>query len=312
MIAFGASMLDPEVFRRFCRPGIELAAEPDSEIYAYAAAGPVCRSYNLVLDRATGSEELEALVVVQQHLQIDDADLCRKIREALSDPEVGVVGCMGATGVQSMAWWEGSISAARITQRYREHGGGDMPALGWTEHGPAPAEVETLDGSLLVLSPWVARNIRFDESLFLGHGYDFDFCQQVRASGRKVMTADFNLVDHRPLRLVKDDELDPWIEAHIRIAEKWEGRMPGQDSRGDRLEGARPAGGGGARGGQDDRLLEHAQLRRPDPAARARAGGDHEEPLLAADRTPAQAEQRAQALRRIGSRGLREERRPDR
>ena len=58
-------------------------------------------------------------------------------------------------------------------------------------------EVDTLDGFLLVISPWVVHNIRFDESLgMLLHGYDFDFCLQVRDAGRKVVTSDFRAVHH--------------------------------------------------------------------------------------------------------------------
>jgi hypothetical protein len=57
------------------------------------------------------------------------------------------------------------------------------------------------------------------------HGYDLDFCLQVREAGRKVVTADFNVVHHHSLELVSNPET--WIAAHMRIAEKWDGRMPG-------------------------------------------------------------------------------------
>jgi hypothetical protein len=81
-------------------------------------------------------------------------------------------------------------------------------------------------GILLALSPWTVRNIRFDESLgLLRHGYDFDLCMQVRAAGRKVVTADLKVVHHHALALVTDHET--WVEAYMRLAEKWEGRMPG-------------------------------------------------------------------------------------
>ena len=86
-------------------------------------------------------------------------------------------------------------------------------------------EVDTVDGFLLVLSPWAVRNVRFDESLVLGHGFDLDYCLQVRAAGRKVVTADLRVVHHHSLELVSD--LDLWVEAHMRVAEKWDGRMPG-------------------------------------------------------------------------------------
>jgi hypothetical protein len=67
------------------------------------------------------------------------------------------------------------------------------------------------------------KNIRFDESLGQLHGYDYDYCLQVRAAGRKVVTADFKAVHHHSLDLVSNPET--WIEAHMRVAEKWEGRM---------------------------------------------------------------------------------------
>jgi Glycosyltransferase like family len=154
---------------------------------------------------------------------------CQRLRKALSDPQVGVVGCVGAIGVRSIAWWEGSVALASFLHRYEEHGGGDLPAFSWWwEEAPPYArtgEVDTLDGFLLVLSPWVVRNIRFDESLGQLHGYDFDFCLQVRQAGRKVVTADFRAIHSHPLQPFSDPE--EWIEAHMVIAEKWDGRMPG-------------------------------------------------------------------------------------
>ena len=70
-----------------------------------------------------------------------------------------------------------------------------------------PAEVEVVDGFLLVLSPWAVRNVRFDETLGLGHGFDFDYCRQVRAAGRKVVAADLRAVYYRSLELISDLDL---------------------------------------------------------------------------------------------------------
>jgi hypothetical protein len=67
--------------------------------------------------------------------------------------------------------------------------------------------------------------VRFDESLGEFHGYDLDFCLQVREAGRKVVTADFRAIHHRPLEMIPDPE--PWVSAHVAVAEKWDGRMPG-------------------------------------------------------------------------------------
>jgi hypothetical protein len=229
MIAFGSAITKPDVFDRCAQAGIRLAAEPDSEIYAMPSIGSIFRSYNALLDQAAARDDLEALVLVHQDTQIVDDDFCHRVRDALRDPDVGLVGCVGAVGVRSIAWWEGSVSFASFIHRYDEHGGGDLPAFSWAWAEAPPyartGEVDTLDGFLLVFSPWVVRNIRFDESLGQFHGYDFDYCLQVRAAGRKVVTADFRAIHTHSLQPFDDPE--PWIHAHMRVAEKWDGRMPG-------------------------------------------------------------------------------------
>ena len=57
---------------------------------------------------------------------------------ALGDPDVGVAGCIGALGVRSIAWWEGSVTWASFIHRYGELGGGDLPGFAW-HGGDAPA-----------------------------------------------------------------------------------------------------------------------------------------------------------------------------
>jgi Glycosyltransferase like family len=229
MIAFGTAITKPEVFRRCAEPGIRRAAEPDSEVLALPATGSIFRSYNALLDRAAMYADLEALVLVHQDAEIVDADLCDKVRDALADPAVAAVGCVGAIGVRSIAWWEASVTLASFINRYEEHGGGDLHSFSWAWDDAPPyahtGEVETLDGFLLVLSPWAVRSIRFDETLGEFHGYDLDFCLQVREAGRKVVTADFRAIHHRPLEMIPDPER--WIAAHVAVAEKWDGRMPG-------------------------------------------------------------------------------------
>jgi Glycosyltransferase like family len=229
MIAFGCSVSEPEPYLRYAEPGIRLAAEPDSEIFPFAAVGTIGRSYNLLLDAAAAHDDLEALVIVHPHVEIADMHLCQKVRHALRDPQVAVVGCAGAAGVCSIAWWEGSVSSGPVIHRYSEHGGGEFPGFSWTTSEAAPAEVDTVDGFLLVLSPWAVRNLRFDEGLMLGHGFDLDFCLQVRSAGRTVATADLRVIQHRSLEIISDLEL--WVEAHIEVAKKWRDRMPGADAR---------------------------------------------------------------------------------
>ena len=228
MIAFGCSITKPDQFRRCAEPGIRRSAEADSVRYELPSIGSIAESYNATLDRAAERDDLEALVLVHQDAEIVDTDLCAKVRETLRDPAVGLVGCVGAIDVRSIAWWEGSVTLASFVNRYEGHGGGDLASFSWTWDDAPPwtktGEVETLDGFVLVFSPWAVRTIRFDPSLSRFHGYDLDYSLQVREAGRKVVTADFRAIHHREIQMLPDPE--EWIEAHINVAEKWDGRMP--------------------------------------------------------------------------------------
>src|SRR6188472_486604 len=131
MIVFASSITEPETYARCAKRGIELAAESDSLVLANAAAGSIFRSYNLILDTIAERDDVEALVLLHQDAEIADAGFCAELRRALADPDVGVVGCVGAIGVRSIAWWEGSVTWASFVHRYRERGGGDLPAFAW-------------------------------------------------------------------------------------------------------------------------------------------------------------------------------------
>jgi hypothetical protein len=232
MIAFGCPITDHAQYEAFAEPGIKLVAEPDSEVLALGSAGlgdaSIFRNYNLLIEEARKLEDLEALVLVHQDAEIVDPDFCAKVRNALGDPDLGILGCAGAVGVRNIAWWDGSVTLASFSHRYTEYGGGEI--LGSTfncEDAPPEArtgEVDVIDGFMMVLPPWFLENIRFDESLGQLHGYDYDFCLQVRAAGKRVVTADFQVVHHHSLDLISETET--WIQAHMRVAEKWDGRMP--------------------------------------------------------------------------------------
>jgi hypothetical protein len=227
MIAFATSVTEPDIYARCAAPGVERARESDSAVRAMPAVGSIFRSYNALLDEFAERSDLEALVLVHQDAEIVDRDFCAIAREALRHPDIGLVGCVGAIGVRSIAWWEASVTCASFINRYDEHGGGDLPSFSWAwNDAPAYArvgEVETLDGFVLIVAPWVVREIRFDETLGEFHGYDLDLCLQVRAAGGRVRTADFRAIHYRQLDMVPDPE--QWIDAHVKLADKWDGRM---------------------------------------------------------------------------------------
>jgi hypothetical protein len=238
VIVFASAITDPELFERCARAGVSRLqeAEPDIEMIVFASVGSLFRNYNLILQQVRERDDIsdvEALVLIHQDAEITDPEFTTKLRAALADPDVAIVGCAGAVDVRSIAWWEGSITWASFTHRYEELGGGEIPAFSWmTEHLPPYArlgEVDSIDGFVMGLSPWAIQNLTFDESLGQIHGYDFDACMQVRAAGKKVATADLQVVHHHSLKLIED--VESWIGAYMRVAEKWEEHLPHNGSR---------------------------------------------------------------------------------
>src|SRR5205807_1981484 len=64
---------------------------------------------------------------------------------------------------------------------------------------------------------------RLDETLLLGHGFDLDFSLELRQAGRRLVVENLEVIHHRPIELVGD--LAVWVEAHIKLAEKWDGTL---------------------------------------------------------------------------------------
>lgn len=171
--------------------------------------------YNEMLVEATECDELEAVVLLHQDLSIDDEGFLAKVRGILAaSPDVAVIGTAGARHVRGLAWWEGE-----------SHGFLDEPLLipggSHIHYSHGAHEVDTVDGMLLVLSPWAARELRFDSDLAGPlDGYDMDFCLQARARGRRVVATGFRVrhyvrydgfFDHRR-----------WIQAAVALQRKWE------------------------------------------------------------------------------------------
>ncbi|MDX6582897.1 MAG: hypothetical protein QOI10_2081 [Solirubrobacterales bacterium] len=240
MFVFATAVTDPDVFERAAGAGVRRLreVEPDSELIVFASVGSIFRNYNLILDQVKDRDDVEALVLIHQDAEIHDPEFLTKVRNALADPDVAIVGCAGAVDVRNIAWWEGSITWASFTHRYEELGGGEIPAFSWRTDALPPyarlGEVDSIDGFVMAMSPWAMRELRFDESLGKIHGYDFDICMQARSAGKKVVTADLQVVHHHSLTLIED--VESWITAYMRVAEKWDAKLPHNGSRDDDWE----------------------------------------------------------------------------
>lgn len=182
MISFGCCIASEDKFARHAAPGLTLCAEPDSQVVETSHATSILVAYNEILEHYSANDDLEALVLLHEDTEIRDPAFCSKVRMALRDPSVGVLGVIGAQQVTGLRWWEGN-GRGRVGE-----------SRGRIDFGPGESDVDAVDGLLLVLSPWVVANLRFDSGSFAGfHAYDVDLCFAVRAAGRRVRTLDVDV-----------------------------------------------------------------------------------------------------------------------
>lgn len=185
MIAFAACIADRDKFTRYALPGLRRAMEPGSAFAELETTTSIHEAYNEALEHFAAVDELEALVLLHEDVELFDPAFGTLVRDAFADPEVAIVGAVGARGVRSLAWWEGEMAGCVDETRGR------------IDHGFADINVDSVDGLMLVLSPWAVRNLRFDTETFSGfHAYDVDICFSARAAGKRVVVAHLPLMHH--------------------------------------------------------------------------------------------------------------------
>jgi hypothetical protein len=231
LIAYGSAIGDPQRYRRCALVGIERTRDPSAPVYEVREKASLFRAYNEILDRAASDPSVQTLVLVHEDTTILDPAFESKVRAALSDPEVAIVGAIGAVGVGGIDWWvhERLVGSARLRSPVPFPSWGP-PLIGeGTDVGPGGAgEVDMVDGFLLAFSRWAIDELRFDESLGPGFdGYDADVCFQARERGRKVVVADLDVEHHHHwAELSSFAYRARWKRAHVAFRRKWEGRMP--------------------------------------------------------------------------------------
>jgi len=243
MIAFGSAVTSQEKYDRVALPGCRLVAERDSVVIAMPNDGmTLSQGYNRILDQLVEHDDLEAVVLHHQDLEIRNPDFVSVVRECLEDPDVAIIGAAGAPRVRGLDWWEPGPVIGDFEWAYEGNGGGTVVKDNWSNFievtGVHP--VSAVDGMIIVLSAWAARNLRFDERIDpSAHGYDIDICFQAAEAGKSIVVAGLGVTHHHELEVMMTYE--DWIEAHIRIAEKWEGRLAAAGRDGDWKQRARRA-----------------------------------------------------------------------
>lgn len=189
MFVFASCVGNEATYRARALPGLRTVAEPDAVLVeATADGGSIFAAYDEVLDAVCDLDGVEALVLMHEDVELLDPTFCSTVRSRFAaSPDCAVIGAIGASGVTSLAWWEGRGAGHVVETR------------GTVDFGRHPCPVDTLDGLLLVLSPWAIANLRYGPELAaLGgfHGYDAELCFAARAAGRSVWVERLPLIHH--------------------------------------------------------------------------------------------------------------------
>lgn len=164
----------------------------------------IAAAYNSILDTIPPDT---ALILLHDDLELADPDGEAKLLAALA-PDVGLVGVAGGSGKHGLAWW-----------LYDPVGHQQTDVLN-IDFGPRTGDVDLLEGSLLVFSPWAVKILRFDERFPGFHGYD-EIAAQAGAAGMRVVVADVDTHHHSALGFKTEASHLQWLEADRLYREKW-------------------------------------------------------------------------------------------
>jgi SAM-dependent methyltransferase len=185
MIAYGICIGSQEKHQKHAALGLSRHATPGCPVATSTGNVSILEAYNEILDAFADVDDLEALVLLHEDLEIRDPAFEQKVRSALADEATAVLGVVGATDVPGLEWWQGR-GAGRCEE-----------SRGTVAFERRTGVVDAVDGLLLVLSPWAVANLRFDAATFSGfHAYDVDLCFSARQAGRTVELLDVDVFHH--------------------------------------------------------------------------------------------------------------------
>lgn len=164
----------------------------------------IASAYNSILDACAADVPL---ILLHDDLELTDPDAEQKLLAVL-EPDVGLVGVAGGSGQHGLAWWLYDPVGHQTT---------DVLNI---DFGPRAGDVDLLEGSLLVFSPWAVKILRFDERFPGFHGYD-EIAAQARAAGMRVVAADVDTHHHSSLGFKSEASHLQWLEADRMYREKW-------------------------------------------------------------------------------------------
>lgn len=189
---------------RFTRYVVPHAMGP---ILCLSGQTSIAVAYNAILS-ACRADEADALILQHDDLEITDPDAEAIFLATLKDPDVALVGVAGGQGDAGLAWWNRSPVGHQQTDSFL------------IDFGPRHGDVDLLEGSILVFSPWAIRNLRFDEHLTGFHGYD-SIAAQARYANKRVVVVDVDTYHHTVVGFKSRDSEAEWHCGDLYYREKW-------------------------------------------------------------------------------------------
>lgn len=170
-------------------------------------------AYNSLLDELAPLD-LEGAAFLHDDLEITDPHFEDKVTRAFVEPDVALVGIAGggSAGGTTLGWWDHNPIGHQFT---------DIPHLPLIDHGKREGYVETLEGSVLVFSPWALENLRFDETPGGFYGVD-EVCTQARAAGKRCVVADIDTHHHTEAGWDTPEQYEDWLRTDHWYRSKWE------------------------------------------------------------------------------------------
>jgi hypothetical protein len=164
-------------------------------------------AYNQILDVL--HERVDMLVLLHDDLELVDPRAEEKLLAAVSEPDVAIVGVAGGRGVRGLAWWN------------HETVGWQQIDSGPLVFGERTGDVDSVEGSIMALSPWAIRNMRFDENFTGFHGYD-EIGLAANRVGKRVVVADVDTHHHTRLGFSSPASEQAWFRADEMFRQKYE------------------------------------------------------------------------------------------
>lgn len=203
-LAYGLCVASWERFAKYVDHNGVIAT--DSPVLALDGAKSIASGYNQILDAYKG-RGYDAVVLMHDDLEITDPLFEHKVIAALMGQDVALVGVAG--GGPFLKWWDHNPIGHQMTDS------------GLIDFGRRSGDVDMLEGSVMVFSPWAVENLRCDERYTdFRSGWD-DVCLTARAAGKRVVVVDADTHHHSTVGWKSSAVQAAFEESERIFREKW-------------------------------------------------------------------------------------------